>query len=530
MYRCKGTITVFLSLISMLFLSLFCTMAESARVQGARFQAAAAFDMGLFSMFGEYDKVLLEEYDLWFLDSTYGNRAFSTDAMEARLRHFISPNIHPSEGISAKGCWHLFPTELDKCSVDKYALATDDGGQVFYKQVVENEKELLAGNTISAMRKNMDEIRRQEISGEQYEREERAADENLQKEIEKQRELEAKEANQTPQSQNKQGDGNAQKDQTSDYEAGKDIQMNAENPLEKIKRLKRLGILSLVMKDSSQISDKKMSISSLPSKRVLKKGNLNVRTEAAGVSGELVFLEYLKNHFTCAVDKEKKKIKEHALTYELEYIIAGKTSDAENLKKVVNKLLLLREGANYVCICGSASMKEEALALAAAIAGAAAVPALISAFQKAIMLAWAYGESILDVRSLLAGGKIPAVKTEADWKLSLEKLGDLEDIWEGCDGEKEKGRTYQEYLTGILALEKKKTRNMRTLDLIEANRRAEAGGENFRVDALVVRLEAHAVFELAPVFLAVPAVWMNLLNQGTAYQIKGGYGYMEGGV
>ena len=52
MYRNKGTITVFLSLISMLFLSLFCTMAESVRVQAARFQAAAAFDMGLFSIFG----------------------------------------------------------------------------------------------------------------------------------------------------------------------------------------------------------------------------------------------------------------------------------------------------------------------------------------------------------------------------------------------------------------------------------------------------------------------------------------------
>ena len=70
MYRSKGTITVFLSLVSVLFLSLFCTMAESVRVQAARFQAAAAFDMGLFSIFGEYDRVLLEEYDLWFLDGS----------------------------------------------------------------------------------------------------------------------------------------------------------------------------------------------------------------------------------------------------------------------------------------------------------------------------------------------------------------------------------------------------------------------------------------------------------------------------
>ena len=84
MYRNKGTITVFLSLISMLFLSLFCTMADSVRVQAARFQAAAAFDMGLFSIFGEYDRVLLEEYDLWFLDGS---------SEEQKIREVLETNI-----------------------------------------------------------------------------------------------------------------------------------------------------------------------------------------------------------------------------------------------------------------------------------------------------------------------------------------------------------------------------------------------------------------------------------------------------
>ena len=50
------------------------------------------------------------------------------------------------------------------------------------------------------------------------------------------------------------------------------------------------------------------------------------------------------------------------------------------------------------------------------------------------------------------------------------------------------------------------------------------------VDALMAQMEAHVSFELAPVFLAVPAVWMQISNQGTAYFVKGQYGYMEGGV
>ena len=65
------------------------------------------------------------------------------------------------------------------------------------------------------------------------------------------------------------------------------------------------------------------------------------------------------------------------------------------------------------------------MALAAAITGAAALPEFAGALQKLLMLAWAYGESLLDVRTLLAKGKVPMLKAETEWKLPLEKLGML---------------------------------------------------------------------------------------------------------
>lgn len=111
MYRNKGTITVFLSLISMLFLSLFCTMAESVRVQAARFQAAAAFDMGLFSIFGEYDRVLLEEYDLWFLDGSNEEQKIR-EVLETKLEKYIQPNINPRYNLAAGRSWDVFPQSL----------------------------------------------------------------------------------------------------------------------------------------------------------------------------------------------------------------------------------------------------------------------------------------------------------------------------------------------------------------------------------------------------------------------------------
>ena len=57
---------------------------------------------------------------------------------------------------------------------------------------------------------------------------------------------------------------------------------------------------------------------------------------------------------------------------------------------------------NYATLAKCAKMRGEAMAQAAAITGAAALPEFAGALQKLLMLAWAYGESLLDVRTLLA--------------------------------------------------------------------------------------------------------------------------------
>ena len=102
-YRCKGTITVFLSLISVLFLSLLCTTVESARIQGARAKAAAALDMGLFSVFGEFENSVLEQYDVFFLDGACGTGSYSQKTLEEKngeIYHLID-NKNPRRLIRA---------------------------------------------------------------------------------------------------------------------------------------------------------------------------------------------------------------------------------------------------------------------------------------------------------------------------------------------------------------------------------------------------------------------------------------------
>lgn len=54
----RGSITLFLALILSLLLSLVCTSIESVRMASARTQILNSMDIGLYSVFGQYDNFL----------------------------------------------------------------------------------------------------------------------------------------------------------------------------------------------------------------------------------------------------------------------------------------------------------------------------------------------------------------------------------------------------------------------------------------------------------------------------------------
>src|SRR5699024_5977172 len=174
----------------------------------------------------------------------------------------------------------------------------------------------------------------------------------------------------------------------------------------------------------------------------------------------LLFGEYLLEHFSMFTDEEKTG----ALDYELEYILEGKASDRENLEAVVKKLMLLRFVPNYAYIQTDAAMKAEAEAMALTLCSLLAVPAITAAAAQVILLAWAYGETVMDLRSLLSGNRVPLIKSKESWQLSLSSLltlGTEEDQSEGMDTEG--GLLYREYLRMLLFLEKQESCAVRAL-------------------------------------------------------------------
>ena len=83
---------------------------------------------------------------------------------------------------------------------------------------------------------------------------------------------------------------------------------------------------------------------------------------------------------------------------------------------------------------------------------------------------WFIAESIVDVRALIKGKKVAAIKSADTWQLqlaSLVKLGTDEETVNEIDVPG--GLSYQSYLTGLLATQRKEILSMRSLDLIESN-------------------------------------------------------------
>ena len=83
----RGSITVFLSISLTIILSLIGAVIESARYSALRTRTEMIMEMGLMSIFAEYNRELLKDYDLLFIDTTYGTNKADIAATEEHLKN-----------------------------------------------------------------------------------------------------------------------------------------------------------------------------------------------------------------------------------------------------------------------------------------------------------------------------------------------------------------------------------------------------------------------------------------------------------
>ena len=92
----KGEVTAYLSLIFILFISFVGGIMESASVQMAKNYRRADMNRAMESVFAEYQKELLDEYEIFALEATYETGTYGERNIKKRLEFYGAEGMEQS--------------------------------------------------------------------------------------------------------------------------------------------------------------------------------------------------------------------------------------------------------------------------------------------------------------------------------------------------------------------------------------------------------------------------------------------------
>lgn len=237
----RAEITAFLSLIFVLMMSFILAIAESAVIQTSKNYARMEADRAVFSFFGEYQKELLQEYEVFAVDASYGTGQYAEQLILNHMAYYGNTQIQQE--------------------ITAIQLLTDGDGQAFREQVLAYMEEKTGIGLVKDITGVAEQWETKIMEGEKI-------SEELDREL-------------------------LQNDSLLPEEA------------QPLLELKKKGILSLVLPESYRLSGKTVQLEGQISNRTKQKGygSFPVRSDTAGLKGKILFGQYLLEHFNSAVNQ-----------------------------------------------------------------------------------------------------------------------------------------------------------------------------------------------------------------------------------
>lgn len=476
----KAYLTVYLSLSLGIILSLILALTEAARVNAIRMQIECVMDTGCNSILAEYHRQLLEQYELFYVDTSYGTTSAAYANTEEHLRDYMEHNFSLQDVSTLQSYRDMLKLSTEDVSLLSAAIATDEQGIGLKRQAVLYMKDKVGLSFAEDVMNNVQTVT-------QYEQESAGIQEQRQDVEEQLNEMiNEKEKSLPPEKKIIETENGPQ-------EIEVQPEITRDNPADIVNATRGFSILQLVIKDMNSLSYQKITPSNYVTGRQLHTGSGKQEGMEYPNSfvENVVFHEYILekcSRYTEVFDKS-------LLKYQTEYIICGKDSDDKNLEAIMNRLLLLREAANVLYLMSDSAKMAEIQALSTTLTLICMVPEAEPLVRYSIMFAWAYVESIHDVRVLFNKGKVPLIKTSSTWETGLLKMTQFQENYD--DGSSGEGLSYEDYLRILLCLTDEDTVTMRLMDIMEMDIRQTAGNENFRMDACMDCFEICAVVSSA---------------------------------
>lgn len=460
LYYVKAEISIYLALILGIMLSLVMTLVEGARRNAVKMQIECVVDMGLDSIFAEYHRELLNQYDLFFIDTSYGETFPSLATTEMHLSEYMEYNFNPAKYQLVFGVKDWLGIKTQLLAFSEFSVASDDKGSVIRRQILQYMKDKFFIEDYNNYMKNRSEMTENHLH-----------ETNLQAEKDRNRDELNKKINE-------------QKNK-------KHQDISVEIPADQSNQIKGLSLLPYITEGINATSRNSVNLTEYISRRVPIKGNgiPNEHIIDPGIMDEFIINEYLLEKCGFYLNEKSKS----QLSYEIEYILSGQSSDYNNLSTVANKLLMIREASNMLYLWSDSGKVAEAEALALLISTLALVPEAEPALKQLILLTWATAESICDLKSIYKGGKIPMMKTANTWNISFLEFCSF-GIGSTIGKNTVEGLSYKDYLRILLSIHNVEEKMFRFMDIIEMDIRLTEYNQNFRIDGCIDSLTMEGLF------------------------------------
>lgn len=485
--RTPGYLTVYLALVMSVLLSLCLALIEGARSNAIRLEAECVVDIGMNSVLAEYHRELLRQYNLFAIDSSYGTALPVKANTERHLRQYIERNLSMEDIFLSDFLYKDFLAmklaEEKGIEVTEASILTDGNGTVFRQRAVEAIEDDVGIAFLQELKDWTDTITSQGLLERDVAAEKQAVDEALQ----------SYDGSQVQVSEEKWATIDGKEVQISE---GEWVTVEITNPTEGLEQLRKKGILQTVIENPAQLSSKSIALDALIGERIQQKKVNQGNVALQELSAEEVLLErfFFQEYLLRYLGRYGQEKEEAALSYQMEYLIAGKNNDVENLKNVANLLCGIREAANAAYLFSCEEKRTEAEALATVLATLCTVPEAAELFTMVLLFGWSYAESLYDVKTILSGGRIPLLKDDATWHYSLESAMVPEvDVQEN----RGTGLSYEDYLRVFMVFADIDTLTCRAMDMVEADIRLTPGNEAFRLDGCYDGIEACIKIESA---------------------------------
>lgn len=446
-------LTVYLTLTMTVMISLCLALIEGVRHNAVCLESECVSDMSLNSILAEYHRELLNQYNLFAIDSSYGTTVAGSNKVVEHMRQYMDKNFSTEDVFLSNFIYRDFlGMTLEKLNMTKASIFTDNGGSIFRQRTVEVMKDDYGLTGIQELLEWMNVAESHGL----FER----------NPAEEKRELDAR-----------MEEYNGREIQLSDNEW---TTIEIQNPTSEVENMRKAGILKQVTNEN-ELSGKVLHSENLIASR-MERGEVNQGNsdslnfpDSTGLEEQFLFREYLMRYMGSYLSPKEKG----ALSYQIEYLLVGKDEDVENLKGVVTIICTVREVANICYLYSDATKCAEAEAVATAIATLVTVPEITPLLKNILLLGWAYAESIYDVECLLDGGRVPLMKDKDSWHYSLQNALQMQDE----EMVQQAGLSYEDYLHMMLMMEGQQTLTDRAMNMIEADIRMTPGNKAFRLDA-----------------------------------------------